>query len=255
MEKLIHIVPLGWEHDRAVKPLEAMRVHKVYALVWVKEPRREQYLARFLAWAKKRGIEFEVVDIDTFHSLPSVMRAVSKIIIAELAAGNRIYINVSTSGKVAAIGATLAAMAHLPPSRGTLYFVVALDYPAGKKALGAHGVARGMWGEPQPIPIFPLALPDPDCRLVLTELATATRPLAYAHLIGKLGEAGVPPFREPLEERLDRAARTKIQVAFHRRIVTKLLALELISVEKSGRQRRLALTPAGQQFAALCVAA
>lgn len=255
MERLIHIVPLGWEYDRAVKPLEAMRVHKVYALVWVDEPKRDHYLTKFREWANKRKVEFKVVEIDSFHNLSSVMRAVSQIIITELAAGNRIYINVSTSGKVASIGATLAAMAHLPPSRGMVYFVVALDYPADKKALKTHGVARGMWGEPLPIPIFPLSLPEPDCRFVLTELAAETMPMPYSDLIARLGKAGMIPFNGESEVKRDRAARTRIQVAFHRRIVAKLSALELVAVEKSGRQRRLALTPAGRQFAALCVAA
>jgi hypothetical protein len=255
LEHLVHIIPLGWEHDRAVRPLEAMKVHKVYALVWASEPRREHYMGRFRNWAKKRGVELQVVEIDSFHNLSSVMRAVSRIIIDELAAGNRIYINVSTSGKVAAIGATLAAMAHLPPTRGMVYFVVALDYPKDRKTQSKHGVARGMLGDPIPIPIFPLSLPDSDCRLVLTELAAATKPLGYSELARKLGRAGVSPFNEVDEAKQDRAGRTRVQVAFHRRIVAKLSMLDLIVVQKSGRERMLSLTPAGSQFAALCVTA
>jgi hypothetical protein len=193
------------------------------------------------------------VEVDSFHNLSTVMREVSKIIVTELAAGNRIYINVSTSGKVAAIGATLAAMAHLPPTRGMVYFVVALDYPTDKDAQREHGLARAMDVDPIPIPIFPLNLPDSDCRLVLAELANASKPLAYTVLATKLGRSGVAPFMELAEPARSRADRTRIQVAFHRRIVSKLSTVGMVTVEKAGRERRLGLTLAGRQFAALCI--
>jgi hypothetical protein len=256
MERIVHIVPLGWEYDRAVLPIEALRAHKVYVLVWTEGyPDRKHYLTKFETWARTAKIEIEVVKVDSFRDLRAVMQAVSKIIVSEIAAGNRVYVNVSTSGKVAAIGATLASMAHLPPNRGMVYYVVALDYPSTKAAQREHGLARGMDGDPIPVPIFPLRLPRSDCQLVISHLARAPKHEAsYLDLIECLRAGGFEPFgSRPEEGPSGRQARTKLQVAFNRRIVARLASEGLATPRSFGRSRALRLTEAGEQLAALCI--
>ncbi|MCI4351507.1 MAG: DUF6293 family protein [Thermoplasmata archaeon] len=256
MEQIVHIIPLGWEYDRAVLPLENLKAHRIYVIVRTKGfPERAHYLAKLQAWARKSKVETRVVPIDSFRDLHSVMKSVSEIIVRELGEGNRVYVNVSTSGKVAAIGATLAGMAHLPPNRGMVYYVAALDYPTDREAQREHGLAKGMDGDPLPVPIFPLKLPSPDCQRVLSTLDRAPGgELAYTELLRSLGDGAFESFAaKPASGNEGRPERTRLQVTFNRRIVAKLVSDGSVTTVARGKNRSLRLTGAGRQLAALCV--
>jgi hypothetical protein len=255
MERIVHIIPLGWDYDRAVLPVEFIKAHRVYLLCNPSgQPLRARYLERVVRKFDASRLDVRVVQVDTFQDLLGTMSEVSTIIRRELAEGNRIFINVATSGKIAAIAATLAAMAHLPPDRGLVYYVAAKDYPRSKPAQLRHGIASGMDGEPFPLPLFRINLPDADCRLVLSALrSTPDRTLRYKRLIQVLRDRKVSGFEEAPPRGLGgRRLRTLENVRFHQRIVRKLDRAGLVSILERGRTRSLHLTSAGAQVASLC---
>lgn len=255
MERLVHVIPLGWEYDRVVLPVDSMKAHRVYLLSDPSEnPLRAHYLRKVTRRLRAGHIEVKVVGVDTFKDLLGTMKSISRIIKLELAQGNRVFVNVATSGKIAAIAATLAAMAHLPPERGLVYYVAAGDYPSTRKSQLAHGIAKGMDGDPVPIPLFKIRLPDMDCRIVLAELSAAPdHTLAYRAMIEAMRSKGVSGFESPPPEGTDRRRfRTIENVRFYQRIVRKLEREALVSIVERGRARSLRLTLAGAQVASMC---
>jgi len=255
MERLVHIIPIGWEYDRVVLPVDSMKAHRVYLLSDPSdEPVRAHYLTKAARRFRASNIDVRVVEVDTFRDLLGTMKAISGVLQQELAQGNRVFLNVATSGKIAAIAATLAAMAHLPPNRGSVYYVAARDYPTSKEAQRRHGIARGMEGDPVPIPLFKLKLPDPDCRTVLTELRAAPdQTLEYRTIIEALRSKGVAGFEsQPPKGRGSRRLRTLESVRFYQRVVRKLDREGLVSIAERGRSRSLRLTLAGAQVASMC---
>jgi len=255
VERLVHIIPLGWEYDRVVLPVESIKAHRVYLLSDPSDqPVRAHYLRKATRRFRANQIDVRVIEVDTFRDLLGTMKSISGIIQRELAEGNRVFLNVATSGKIAAIAATLAAMAHLPPDRGSVYYVAASDYPSSKESQRRHGIARGMEGDPVPIPVFKLKLPDTDCRTVLVELSAAPdQTLEYRALIGTLRSKGVTGFEsQPPQGRERRKFRTLENVRFYQRVVKKLDREGLVSIIERGRARSLRLTLAGAQVASMC---
>ena len=255
MERLVHIIPLGWEYDRVVLPVESIKAHRVYLLCDpTDQPVRTHYLRKATRRFRAIHVEVRVIEVDTFKDLLGTMKAISEIIQRELAQGNRVFLNVATSGKIAAIAATLAAMAHLPPDRGSVYYVAARDYPSTQVSQRLHGIAKGMDGDPVPIPVFKLKLPDSDCRIVLSELsAAADQSLGYRAIIETLRAKGVAGFETRIPEGSGRRRfRTLESVRFYQRVVRKLEREGLVSIIERGRVRSLKLTLAGAQVASMC---
>jgi len=255
MERLVHIIPLGWDFDRAVLPVESIKAHRVYLMCDPSDqPIRGRYLERVTRRLKSRHIEVKHVRVDTFGNLLETMRAVSTLIERELAEGNRIFINVATSGKIAAIAATLAAMANLPSDRGSIYYVAAKAYPTSEVGQRKFGIARGMDGDPIHIPLFKLRLPDANCRTILSALRAARdQTIEYKQLIEVLRSKGVDGFREtPTMGPEGRKLRTLQSVRFHQRVVRKLTHEGLVNVIERGQARSLHLTLPGIHIASLC---
>lgn len=254
-EEIVHVIPLGWEYDRAILPFSRFTAHRVYVLCDpTGHPRREYYLAKVLKYLRARRIDVSVVRVDTFMDLPGTMREVSRILQTELDEGARVYVNVSTSGKLAAIGVALAAMAHLSPERGGLYYVPALDYPASEVAQKRYGMSRGMKGDPLNLPLFELTLPNAASRIVLSALVeSSTKQLAYSAARRLLFSSGFDGFGSLTESKHSRTQRNRWNVNLYRRVVQPLLRQRLVEVESSGRDKALRLTRAGEYVACLCL--
>ena len=116
MEEIVHIIPMGYEVDRAVKPLEKMKANRAY-LLYTQEgmARKSVRSLLFLSSAKEKlerlGVEVIVREGDPSDPLP-LLSTISDIIVREKRAQNIVYVNMSSAGKLAAVSATLAAMYH-----------------------------------------------------------------------------------------------------------------------------------------------
>lgn len=257
MEEVVHVVPLGWEYDRAVLPLTRFRAHRVYLLCDAEgHPKRRYYLEKVKARLNRDGVEVKEVPVDTFMDLPGMMREVSRIVQAELNGGARVHVNISAAGRLASIGAALAAMAHLKPDRGSIYYVPAVDYPSSEKEQLRHGMSRGMKGDPIDLPLFELSLPNLPSRLVLSHLLiSGSKTLKYSEARRILSQHGFAGFENGERASASRRQRNVWNVNLYRKVVQSLLRLKLVEVEASGRDKALKLTRAGEYMACLSLLA
>jgi len=253
MEEVVHVVPLGWEYDRAVLPLGRFHAHRVYLLCDpAGHPKRRFYLEKVKAKLEKAGSKVTEVHVDTFMDLPGTMREVSRIVQSELNRGSRVHVNISAAGRLASIGAALAAMAHLKPDRGSIYYVPAVDYPTSEKEQLRYGMSRGMKGDPIDLPLFELSLPNLPSRLVLSQLLiSGSKRLKYSEARRSLSQHGFAGFENGDRGSANRRQRTLWNVNLNRKVVQNLVRLKLVEVESSGRDKALKLTRAGEYMACL----
>ena len=253
MEEVVHVVPLGWEYERAVLPLNRFHAHRAYLLCDpAGHPRRRYYLDKVRSKLEGSGTKVTEVYVDTFMDLPGTMREVSRIVQAELNRGSRVHVNISAAGRLASIAAALAAMAHLKPGRGSIYYIPAVDYPTSEKEQLRHGMSRGMKGDPIDIPLFELGLPNLASRLVLSKLLESkSKRLGYADARLMLAQHGLNGFGGGATATASRQQRTKWNVNLYRRVVQDLVRRKLVEVESVGREKTLRLTRAGEYMACL----
>lgn len=129
-ENFVHIIPVGFEVDRALFALVKMAVNKIYLLYddkkdpWGNEARKH-------AEAVKTRLKNYFFDFNNLHEIPfdptkyeSCEKVISEILKKEKNS-KRIYINVSTSTKLCAIASTIKAMEN---DNVFLYYVIPEKY-------------------------------------------------------------------------------------------------------------------------------
>jgi hypothetical protein len=257
MERIVHIVPLGWEYDRVVLPVRLLKAHRVYLLCKPSEdPERRYFLEKVTRRLERDGVQVKHRDVDSNLDTIGLMREVSGIIIEESAAGNRILINIASAGKVAALAVSLAAMAHLPRDSGGLYYPIAKDYTRTEKDRLKHGLARGLSGDPVSLPHFRIQLPAHPADWLLADIAASPgHRLGYDAMIPRCIDWKISGFKIPSGDRHEiRMMRNRNSVQFNKRVVQKLRNLDLVKIENEGKARALILTVAGLHVASLCPA-
>jgi len=144
-DKIVHIVPVGFENDRALFGLIKIGAKEIYLLydnkpdVWGEESRKHTNIVK----SRLQDFFFNSEDL---HEIPfdptryeSCEETIGRILEKEKNAKG-IYVNVSTSTKLCAIASTLKAIEH---SNVFLYYVVPEKYnlPSGGKPFSS-GVKR-----------------------------------------------------------------------------------------------------------------
>lgn len=254
MEEIVHIVPLGWESDRAVLPIRKLLGHRAYLLCHpASDPMRSRYLESVRTRLGKSGIRAIHVDVDSNLDIAGMLSETSKIILRERALGNRILINIASAGKVAAVAVAIAAMAHLDSSGGKLYYPVAKSYSRSVDERNQHGIAVGMDGTPKWLPLFRIPLLPQPCGSILGQLASSPGHCRSFHsMIEELRASGVAGFESRTDVKNDRRAeRNRWNSAFNKKVVQRLVAHGLVDVLKEGRDKSLRLTEAGMYYASL----
>lgn len=130
MEKLktvldVHIVPVGLEIDRAVIPLKVHNADKVYLLTQEKENGASKYFLREI----QERIDKECPRLKgnviirryrEWDDLSSIMSEICRIVRYEKSEGNRVFINISSGGKLAGIAGTIISLMY----GVTAYYVI-----------------------------------------------------------------------------------------------------------------------------------
>lgn len=112
-EKFVHVVPIGFEEDRAVFGFIKLRVDKVYLLIdekeglWGKEARRHADVIK----NKLKSMAFNEDNIITINFDPTDFESCKNAIanILEKESESKIYLNISTSTKLCAVAFALMA--------------------------------------------------------------------------------------------------------------------------------------------------
>ena len=251
LEKIVHIVPLGHEIDRAVKPFETHKADKVYILAvtdtfgkYSQKMIEEQryYLQRVTEKLQAFGIRVECRNVDMFNML-ELLRNLSKIVVEEKSRGNRIYINISSSGRLTSAAAVLVAMAHDVKA----YYVSAERYSETPEEKRRHGLSIcGETPKMQVIETFPLQLPDKDGIMVLVKLCKEGKGMKTTEIAEYLGYENVEGFEGSAPwSKVPREKRFNYLMKLNKRILDKLEEAGYIVREKRGRHNIIKITPGG----------
>jgi len=133
----VHIIPLGHEIDRAVKPLMNKKIDRVHLLAIspdaeldpAMKEKQMNYTRKVTAHLEDLSILVRFHPVKMFDVL-DVLKNVSRIIIQEKADGNNVYVNMSACGRKTSFAVTVAAMYHEVES----YYVSADGYATGENS-------------------------------------------------------------------------------------------------------------------------
>lgn len=262
MRSLVHIVPLGWEHDRAVLPVLELKAHRVH-IISRNDSEENRY---FVAKAKERllresqGTEVHVISIDDCtREFESLVLHLSRIIVEEHARGSTVYLNIGASGKIAAAAAALVGMYHHERIH-LLYYAPATDYAVLREdpraAFRTHGLSVGS-GDIYELPHFVIQRPSQPAVAALTALYNKGA-MTYAELIAHLRIEGLPGFSEAeLPKKRDASRSTEDQrvvnrwvAKLRRAVLDELRSLRLVEFAPRDRlEVRVRLTREGEYHA------
>lgn len=122
----VHILPLGHEFDRAVRPFDTVHVNRVYLVVDTGEGtsggqsrrdvcmddiQKNNFTPRVKKYLEDKDIEVRIIKTRTFI-LEELLKTITSLIRMEKELGNDVYVNMSSSGRLAAVGAFLASAAY-----------------------------------------------------------------------------------------------------------------------------------------------
>ncbi|WP_235855545.1 HFX_2341 family transcriptional regulator domain-containing protein [Methanofollis fontis] len=175
LSETVHIIPLGHEIDRAVKPFTRTRADRAYVLTVPKaadlDPemnnKQQFFLDRVIEELQGFGIPVTFVPVNMF-SIPDVMRVIARIIRTEQEVGNRVLVNMSSCGRKTSVAVTLAAMVH----DAAVYYVSADRYASsgGPEDERRHGLSVVEEVRTEMFQNFRIMMPKHENLLLLAEL-------------------------------------------------------------------------------------
>lgn len=252
VHEVVHIVPLGYEIDRAVAPFEregGMVANRVRILtlrednVWGDE--EEHYLKEVQRRLRALRIRSTVEDVNTFQLRP-LMDAMSRAIRSEKDDGNDVWVNMSAAGKIQALGASIAAMVH----GARLYYVPSTGYTLTLKDRRKHGLGISD-GSVQVLESVPLELPDERSMRALVSLAASPDGLYTEQILDGLRRHGFTGFGA-VGAKSSRLEKTNYLMKLNKGVLEPLETLGYVSQrERVGRRKRVKITTAGAHIASL----
>ena len=200
---------------------------------------------------EKKNIEVIVEHTNIFDML-EVMKNVSRIIRAEKAKNNIVYVNMSGAGRLTSVAATLAAMAH----GAKAYYVIADRYSKTDEEELKHGLSIcGDEPKIKYIENFQINLPDEISHRLLAKLCTEEKGMKTKDIIQFLQELGIEEFDESkLDENKQkthdkRRIQQTLLIRLNKKILEKLEREGYIIREKTGRYNTIKITETGKYAA------
>jgi hypothetical protein len=253
LQEIVHIIPLGHEIDRAVRPFDLYKVNRVYILVLHERgkyshemiQKQEYYTNQVLKRLKALKIPATVIDTDMFDLLDVICK-ISGIIHKEREKNNLVYVNMSSAGRLTSIGVSIAAMAK----KVQVYYVNADRYSETQDEMKQHGISICEKSKVLLLQNFEIALPDEWSMMILTWLYSAN--LRAAGVSGKLAENKVEGFLtdiSTLKREDQRKERANQLMKLDKRYLAKLEDRGYITRRKIGREVEISLTESGKYVA------
>lgn len=255
VEELVHIIPLGHEVDRAIKPFAKLKANRVYLLSIIENRNYSTDMTEKQRWfleivknkLTSKGIQVFVWNVDMFDML-EVMKNISYIIREEQSKNNIVYVNISTCGRLTSVAASLAGMA-----RGArIYYVVADRYAQTKEEEKIHGLSICDSLEPKIVQLenFELVEPDNVSLQILVKLCQGD--MRSTDILDFLRQSGAPGFT-PSELKKYEYDKRRMDIACHirldKRILEKLEQKKYIEKERVGRHNKISITETGRYVA------
>lgn len=271
--KQVHIIPLGHEFDRAVRPFDTNIASRVYLIVdtgngtskgeserdkSMNKIQKTMYTPRVRKYLEEKGIEVRLVETETFD-LETMLKEFTSIIRHEQELGNEIFINMSSSGRLGAVGAFIAGMAYNVPT----YYVHSQSF-ANDNEREEHGVSICPSEKISVLPDFKFERPDSIEARILECLYTAKKDsgrqqdgISSMEIVEHLEKNNVKDFtlRDP-----DLAGNLAYRRTENSRRLMRLMIImkklvdddKYVENHKSGRKMMYSLTELGEHAFCLC---
>ena len=128
----VHIVPVGYEVERVVRPIDYLAAEKVYLII-EKDKADNSFMKSIQDKLRAiRGLKFEVKKVEDFWDYEENMAMFCRLTYEEIhIKDNSVWINLSSGSKLhSTIGLTVAQMFGLVKGRqkATPYYIKAADY-------------------------------------------------------------------------------------------------------------------------------
>ena len=261
LNERVHLIPLGHEIDRAVKPFNTYRAERAYVIVVPDNAdldeqmleKQRHYTKRVCEGLLAVGVRPDVAYCNMFDIL-DVLRVVSSLIVREKRQGNDVLINMSACGRMTSVAVTMAAMVH----GVTAYYVHADRYATGDDAAfeADHGLSIVETGRVEPLYNFSIMMPDAECQLLLCELyrrgqgMTSEDLLDFCHMKGFEGYDKLPPEKKNKSGEYSSGPKNReLLNRTNRKYLHKLEAAGYITRIWSGRRFSVHITDAGRYIA------
>jgi len=211
LPEIVHIIPLGHEIDRAVKPFTKTTADRAYVLAIPRDadfdPEMVQKQHYFVEQVTKQleafGIRVRMVPVNMFNIL-EVMTVISRIIKVEKEAGNTVRVNMSSCGRKTSVAVTLAAMVY----DVEIYYVSADRYATGGDSTEEleHGLSIVTDVRTEMFHNFRIKIPEDDEMKLLVELKKRKEKkeetgsdviIKFLHDLGVYGFETLPPIESP----------------------------------------------------------
>ncbi|GAB6862798.1 DUF6293 family protein [Haloplanus litoreus] len=238
----VHVMPLGFEHDRIVEPAVEYRADRVILLDWIADDiERPAYHDDVVADLDAAGVDVDRRDCDLFDLYDSIA-VVAEIATRESApddeddVANEVYVNLATGSKITAIGGMIACMVT---GAARPYYVRAERYASGTEPVG-YGMELAI-----DLPTYPMDRPDRQQIAVLARLAEGA--CSKKELI-RFGADRDLPFVRDCDRPFDASGKPTKQAyaRLRRHVVDPLREREFVTVERVGTTRRVSATAAGR---------
>ena len=176
LHERVHIIPLGHEIDRAVKPFLKHRADRAYVITVSPTAeldlkmleKQKHFTQKVCEGLTKAGVEPTVLYCNLFDILDSLRTVASLIVQEKDQKHNEVFVNMSACGRKTSIAVTLAAMVH-----GVEVYYVSADRYATGDAAGLeleHGLSIVEKGNIEPLYNFKIMMPDESSQKFLAEL-------------------------------------------------------------------------------------
>jgi hypothetical protein len=255
MEENVHIVPVGYEVDRAVKPFEGpsgFRANRVYIMSAIEREnappdvvgKHQKYANMVKARLEELGITVIPVPTNLVNIL-EVLRKTCKIIRREQLQGNNVYINMSSAGRLTSVGATLSGMVH----GVKVYYVESDGYADNDPRMETHGYTIVETPHITVLENFQINLPDELPLKVLVNVMQMGK-MRTVGIIEFLQSIGAPDFQEDYYS-LGRKEKSRVMMKLERNVLDKLVERGLLRKNKLGRESEFDITETGKYIASI----
>jgi len=178
----VHVILLGEEADRAIIPLKSLAVSRVCLITGAGDSPEIDCSTQVLTFFKKRHIPVEQKTPDS-SDIQDLIKTTAAVIRNEIDAGNKVYVNMSSAGKKAAVVATIAGMAL-----GADVYYVPVSHYANDNERTRNGISICNSNEVQLLPKVTIILPDAEETSILHRLYEAEDESLSASDIGNILE-------------------------------------------------------------------
>ncbi len=108
MKKRVHVAPLGYELDRIVEPLEDYNADEFVLVIRTDETYGKEHQENVENWLEEHDIEYSIEEAELLD-LVDCISVFGRIVHDLKENGHDVYVNISSSTTISAIGASFAA--------------------------------------------------------------------------------------------------------------------------------------------------